>query len=154
MYKVSFLGKHDVKSYNDKVTIVTLKGHLNMPIPIPNEVYNWVRKYLKNGKFTILNYSNKSCFISTTGIAKCSNKDIYDSVLGERIAESRAKIALYRFMELLCKKMYIFYKSMIDGESDIMITVSSKQPCLYNEYLKYGIICDREKQHLKDLMNG
>lgn len=151
--KVSFLGKQDVKSFNNRVTVVTLKGNLNTSFPIPSTVYNWAIKYLENSRI-IFKYTNEYFTISTTGIAKCSDRDTYDSVLGERIAESRAKIALYRFMELLCKAMYVFYKNMIDGECDITITMSSKQPCLYNDYLKYGMLYDREKDHLKYLLDG
>ena len=153
--KVSFLGKQDVKSYNDKVTFVTLEGCLNMPLPIPVAIGNWINKYLKNSKITFEYIKYTDIYtIGTTGTSKCSDNDTYDSVLGERIAESRAKIALYRFMELLCKKMYVFYKGIIDGKSDIMLTVANEHDCLYNSCLKYGMLHDREKQHLKDLMKG
>ena len=153
--KVSFLGKQDVKSYNDKVTFVTIKGCLDIPVPIPIIVDNWIKDYLKNSKITFeyIKYTG-GYIIGTTGTSKCSDKDTYDLVMGERIAEARAKMALYRFMELLCKKMYIFYKNVLDGESDFIITVSSEKPCLYNVYLKYGMLYDREKEHLRDLING
>lgn len=154
--KVSFLGKQDVKSYNDKVTFVTLNGCLDIPVPIPTIVDNWIKDYLKNSKITFehIKYTGDKYIIGTTGTSKCSDKDNYDSILGERIAESRAKIALYRFMEMLCKKMYVFYKGIIDGKSDIMLTVANEHDCLYNSCLKYGMLHDREKQHLKDLMNS
>ena len=153
--KVSFLGKQDVKSYNDKVTFVTLNGYLDIPIPIPITVDNWIKDYLKNSKITFEYIkSTGDLIIGATGTSKCSNKDTYDLVLGERIAESRAKIALYRFMELLCKKLYVFYKGIIDGKSGIMLNVANEHDCLYNSCLKYGMLHDREKQHLKDLMNS
>ena len=160
MFKVSFKENPQfpvkkVQRFNDdRVTVVTLKGVTQVPVflqyYIPRKVFEWTNT-LKN---VDVEFVMSEMFITVTGKSICSKEDKVDKILGERIAEARAKIALYRFMELLCKKMYIFYKGIIDGKSDIMLNVANEHDCLYNSYLKYGMLHDREKWHLKDLMNS
>ena len=150
MYKVSFHGKEVKRVDNVKVIYVTLNGAADSKLYIPPEIFVWATEYSQN-----IDYSEGvgHIYIKVTGKSVYSKEDKIDSLLGEEIAETRAKIYLYKFMRDFCSKVYFYYKKLIDGESDIVVTVSSKSDSLYNVYLEYDMLYNREKDHLRDLIN-
>lgn len=62
------------------------------------------------------------------GIARCHPKDIFDATVGKRIAESRAKKALYKFLYYAYNK----YWTIIYAELNSIDRLSSK--CRYLAY--------------------
>lgn len=74
------------------------------------------------------------------GIAKCHPKDIFDATVGKRIAESRAKRALFKFLYYAYNKCW----PIIYAELRSIDRLSSK--CYY--------LADQETKHLNKLIDG
>ena len=161
MFKVSF--KDDfkkVETFNDKDTIVTLVGFLNYPNEIwdvtVDNIVNWMLlhssvdvKWREPGTDTFrLEFSGKSV---------CAEEDTYDKILGERIAESRAKIKLYKFMTTLCSKiMNDLYVKMYGNGELMRVNENHNEPpkdCIQLAYMKYKNLWSREMKHLNDLLD-
>lgn len=87
---------------NGRVTIVTLRGTVKMECPFP-KIFTIISSHpfitaFKDGKY----------HFTVVGIAKRSPDDTDNPLLTERIAESRAKIKLYKFAAKICVR-YIEY---------------------------------------------
>ena len=108
MWKVSFKDPSfkKVKRFNNRATVVTLKGDMKIPLEVmtsmPKEVCDWVVKK-SNPKVKVYHWQG-IINITAKGKAVRSKDDKGDPVLAERIAECRAKIAIYKFVTHLIEK--------------------------------------------------
>lgn len=157
MFKVSF--KDTDKNYSKYVVVVgrevkvVLSGIILLP-PIwqfmPNEIRDWLLSK------TTLDYGEEdlarnSFHVRTVGKASCHENDSFDYILGERIAESRAKIKLYTFLYKLCYRFYEYYCNILFGT--IVVDIGCDN-CLANDIKKYESLLNKEKKHLEQLLRG
>ena len=98
-------------------------------------------------------YCKGRVILNVTGKATCSSEDGFDSKRGERIAESRAKIALYKFMTTLLNKIIMHYRKLIFGDMDIRIPELYKDG-IYKYYCKYSQYLETEWKHLNNLIHN
>ena len=152
MYKVSF--KDDFKKverFNNKVTKVTLKGTIKNiyalnDLNIPQPVYDWIRD----------NYCIDLDTLEVLGIAVRRDNDKDDPVLGERLAEARAKLKIYKFMRTFCHKMLEYYTLKLYGtkasNNTIVIKVNPEKDSLFKAYMKYDKLVNVENNHIKQLL--
>ena len=160
MLKVSF--KDDFKDtivFQDKVTMVTLTGKVVMPEwsdQMPHEVTDWLNYH---PSVEVDNHWNKNGWFEMTlkasGKAKCHKDDTPNSKLGERIAESRAKIRIYRFMQVLTDKLCAYYYALVygkQGEATSNFVAPNDQTSLYLANKKYQKLLDHERHHLVELL--
>lgn len=78
-------------------------------------------------------------FFEVTGIAKCSAEDTFDETKGKRIAESRAKKAIY-------KKAAFIYKNYADKHiKEVKNYATLSDFCTH--------LADKEKAHIDKLCN-
>ena len=155
MYKVSFTDDFKkVERFSNKVTKVTLKGtikniydldDLNIPLPI----YDW----MKDNNFKDLDT------LEVSGIAVRSDNDKDDPVLGERLAEARAKLKIYKLMKTFCNKMLKYYKLKLYGikaNNEIIVKTGPEElscnDSLLKAYMKYDKLVDVENNHIKQLL--
>ena len=155
MYKVSFTDDFKkVERFNNKVTKVTLKGTIKNiyaldDLNIPQPIYDWMRDD---------NCKNPDT-LEVSGIAVRSDNDKDDPVLGERLAEARAKLKIYKFMKTFCNKMLKYYKFKLYGtkaNNEIIVKTSpeglSNNDSLLKAYMKYDNLVDVENTHIKQLL--
>lgn len=117
MIKATFDNKKKkVVIYNERVTIVTLEGQIKN---IPYECFLTLSKWLDTqSNVTIESKFYHSCsamHFTVEGKAKRNPDDEFDPVLGERLAESRAKLKLYRFLYRVCDYCYKYYTKQLYG---------------------------------------
>lgn len=162
MFKVSF--KEDcvkVQTFNDRATIVTMVGHMIMPANLwavfPDKMANWMWQHpsvdatwgtcTKNHDIIRLEFSGKSV---------CASEDIFDAETGKRIAESRAKIKLYKFLHNLCESVMKYYYDLMYGNAEFDIIreshIEPPKDCLYLTCQKYRELWIRESHHLGKLL--
>ena len=157
MYKVSFTDDFKkVERFNNKVTKVTLEGIINNiytydPISIPTPVFEWMASII----------GPHINIIKMSGTAVRNDKDKDDPVLGERLAEARAKLKIYKFMKTFCNKMLKYYKFKLYGtkaNNEIIVKTSpeglSNNDSLLKAYMKYGELVEVENNHIKQLLYG
>lgn len=152
MYKVSFTDNFKkVKRFGKKVTKVTLEGIINNvynqnSISIPTPVFTWM----------VDNIGSHINIIKMTGTAIRNDKDKDDPVLGERLAEARAKLKIYKFMRTFCHKMIEYYTLKLYGtkasNNTIVIKVNPEKDSLFKAYMKYDKLVDVENNHIKQLL--
>ena len=155
MYKVSFTDNFKkVERFNNKVTKVTLEGIINNiythdPISIPTPVFEWMASII----------GPHINIIKMSGTAVRNNKDKDDPVLGERLAEARAKLKIYKFMKTFCNKMLKYYKLKLYGikaNNKVIINTDpeelSRNDSLLKAYMKYDRLIDVENTHIKQLL--
>ena len=151
MFKVSFTDKK-VERFNDgKATVVTLKGNIKLPeqvVFLPKSILSWIARYIGNSHSLKCNGMS----LQSVGKAVCSDSDACDPIVGERIAEARAKVSLYRFMFLLCKRVFNYYYAFLNGGVDVTISIMNDNDSLYNAILKYQALHERECEHLNTLL--
>ena len=157
MYKVSF--KDDFKKverFNNKVTKVTLIGSINdlfTPdgLDVPRPIIDWM----------IDSWGDTDTIkvIEVSGIAIRSDKDKDDPVLGERLAEARAKLKIYKLMKTFCNKMLKYYKLKLYGikaNNKVIINTDPEElsfnDSLLKAYMKYDRLIDIENTHIKQLL--
>lgn len=140
-----------------RTTIVTLKGVVQLPkfwANIPQEIFDWV--YWQNKVELYEHMAEGKLYIFSEGEAKCHEEDKYDSLLGERLAEARAKYCIYKFFFDFTDKLYNYYNQILFGEDGVVD--SGKGSCLAQDVKKYEGLCIREAHHigelLKDKENG
>ena len=155
MYKVSFTDDFKkVKRFGKKVTKVTLEGIINNvynqnSISIPTPVFAWM----------VDNIGSHINTIKMTGTAIRNDKDKDNPVLGERLAEARAKLKIYKFMKTFCNKMLKYYKFKLYGtkaNNEIIVKTNpeglSCNDSLLKAYMKYDRLVDVENTHIKQLL--
>lgn len=156
MFKVSFrenpiFPNKKVQRLNDgKVTLVTLLGVVDMPVFLqyfmPREILTW----MDTCKNVEAECNISKMHIIARGKAVRADGDADDPVLGERIAECRAKINLYRFMAKLTGKLYVYYGKLLSTDTS---TSSHKgDDTISGANIKYCNLGSRELAHLKALL--
>ena len=154
MYKVSFTNDFKkVERFNNKVTKVTLKGTIKNvyaldELNIPQPIYDWMKD----------NNRKELDTLEVSGTAIRNDKDKDDPVLGERLAEARAKLKIYKFMKTFCNKMLEYYAQQLYGiKTNNTITIRASTPdetCdnVLKAYKKYDRLVDVENTHIKQLL--
>lgn len=155
MFKVSFKDTPEqpskvVQRFNNKITVVTLRGTLNLP----NKIFQWdnsIIKWICEHPFTKDNtYWISKFHIIVTGTAKRTNGDVDNPILAERIAESRAKIKIYRFMSLLLKRICKLYYANLFGNAKSLPSMGWGG--LIGELTRYNNFLFKEEEHLNQLL--
>lgn len=164
MLKVSFKeNAKKVQVFNNNATVVTLTGIMQCPDFIndclPTSVYNWINEH-PSVEVSETYTTNKGFYyiIIVSGKSVCAEGDTFDVQMGERIAESRAKIKLYKFMHTLCKKLMYCYHGYIYGVPEDMgtyktATLSDYHGGLQDACRKYAELWVKESRHLGILLN-
>lgn len=159
MLKVSFIEPYKkVEVFNNKITKITLTGYIKYQDSIlfsgnfPNDMNEW---FWENPYVEFkTDYAHDRFIIKTSGYSSKSEEDTFDSVIGERIAEARAKLKIYRFVRmLLIKKMQYLYGIMY-GNFEIKVSESHSEipkDCMYLTLQKYNKLIKREEEHLQNL---
>ena len=154
MYKVSFTDDFKkVERFNNKVTKVTLSGVIrniyDEELIIPPSISNWMADNMGR----VIN------IIEVTGTAVRNDKDKDDPVLGERLAEARAKLKIYKLMKTFCNKMLKYYKFKLYGTkaNNEIIVKTGPEELSYNDsllkaYMKYDKLVNVENNHIKQLL--
>ena len=159
MFKVSFNKESKrVQTFNDKVTIVTLTGRMKLPDwfhLIPTTIDDWLWEY--PGVVYDVDLAAWEAIIKTTGKATCSDGDKWDPIIGERIAEARAKLKLYRFVYNLAKRLVYYYFGIIYGVTQKKEYIhTAVRPKLYGGLVedckKYTALQIKESHHLGQLI--
>lgn len=155
IFKVSF--KETEKSPSKviqkagRTTTVLLRGVVNLPTfwrNLPEEIVEWVACAKKVEIYE--NIVDNTLTVYSSGEAKCNPEDKYDSILGERIAEARAKYCIYKFFYDLSLKLYDYYDRLLFGE--IELASQGAGSCIAQDMKKYEGLCIRESHHIGELL--
>ena len=162
MFKVSFKNNAiEIETFNSCATIVTLTGEMAIPPNVwdafPDKITNWMWHHpsidASWGKCTV---DKEVIRLEVTGKSVCAKGDIFDAETGKRIAESRAKIKLYKFVHNLCEKIMKYYYSIMYGNAEFDIIreshIEAPQDCLYLTCQKYRELWIKECHHLGKLL--
>lgn len=159
MFKVSF--KDDFKNvlvFQDKVTVVTLTGKIVIDIEhIPHDIWTWAMEHPSIDISVTYNNERENWILKASGKAKCHTEDTPNPKIGERIAESRAKLRLYKFMMTLTSKLCTYYYAMVygkQGKATSNFVVPNDQTSLFVTNKKYTGLYVKETQHLDKLLKG
>lgn len=157
MWKVSFKDPmyKKVQKFNDRVTVVTLKGDLRIPMEVmnsmPKKMWDWMTDKI-NPRVKVYHWQGIINVI-VTGKAVRSKEDKDDPVLAERIAECRAKIKLYKFIYTLLMNYTEYYATLLKGkEWSFENTPVNDSTCIAYIYNKYTRLYINEKKHLEELL--
>ena len=150
MIKVSFINTQSspykkVERFNNgavtKVTLVgRIKGYECFPLPII--------QWLSEKKGVSIPYNGP--IIKVTGKAERHPNDEDDPILGERIAEARAKIAIYKIALQLCERLVSHYQKILYGKA---IIPNYSGNGIVKDADKYARLIYREYEHLYKLLN-
>lgn len=157
MLKVSFKDKEGcpakkVEVFNDKATVVTLTGVVKAPEwwwKIPKEIHKWM---VNHPSVEVCDNLLGNVTVKVIGKSICSDEDEFNPVLGERIAEARAKKKLYGFMLTLTKKIICYYHNLLYGKFAVKVEGESADSCIYKEMEKYSVLYSAELEHLRNLL--
>lgn len=163
MIKVSFKGDFmKVKTFNDKCVVVTMVGRMTMPAELwqmfPNEVANWIWSHPSiDASWGDCTKQYEEFRLEFSGKAVCHDEDSFDEKTGKRIAESRAKIRLYKFIHTLLYKLYISYFGVTFGDRYALCNIDktadyNKSGGIFEEMGKYKALFIRESHHLGELL--
>lgn len=157
MWKVSFRDPKykKVQKFNDRVTVVTLKGDLIIPMEVmnsmPKKMWDWMTDKI-NPRVKVYHWQGIINVI-VTGKAVRSKEDKDDSVMAERIAECRAKIKLYKFIYTLLMNYTEYYATLLKGKEwsfeNTPVTDTNSIAYIYNKYTRLYL---NEKKHLEELL--
>ena len=155
VFKVSF--KETEKSPSKvtqkvgKTTTVILRGVVELPAfwkHLPEEIIKWIEGRQKVEGYE--NLADNTLIIYSTGVSKCNPDDKYDSLLGERLAEARAKYCIYKFFYNLCRKLEEYYSNILYGRCGVADSGSGS--CIVRDLKKYEGLCIRESHHIGELL--
>lgn len=157
MFKVSFKENPEnpyklVTKLGNKTTVI-LKGTVELPAfwkYMPDEIWKWIANQTLIECYEDI--SKNQLIVYSKGIAKCHPEDHYDTVLGERMAESRAKYFIYTFFHSLTYKLAEYYGAILYG--NVIITVDNPKEGIMADVLKYENLCTRELRHQRKLLEG
>ena len=155
MWKVSFKDPmyKKVQKFNDRATVVTLKGDMQIPIEVitsmPKKVCDWMIKK-SNPKVKVYHWQS-IINITAKGKAVRSKDGKDDPVLAERIAECRAKIAIYKFVTHLIEKYNKYYIKLIIGKYGTTRPDYNQKDTLHSIHGKYSALWGKELKHLEEL---
>ena len=162
MLKVSFKDNFKkVASFNNKAIVVTLTGECITPLwfnNVPHKIWEWVMWHPSVEISETYSNQNLVMIIEVSGKSVCADGDTFDDKIGERIAESRAKIKLYKFMHTLCKKLMYCYYGYIYGVPEgsgtyKTATLSDYHGGLQDACRKYAELWAKESRHLGILLS-
>ena len=113
------LGEDNVKFFcNEKKGVVVCKIESFIEYASPEDLFNYKK-------------------VESTGKAVCGKDDVYDEVKGRQIAESRAKVELYRkIKEVIVELKHQFFNEEMD---------------LTNQKARYERLISKEVSHIKEL---
>ena len=156
MLKVSFKDENIiVRTFNDKATVVTMTGRVDLPDfwdNIPYSISSWIYDY----SAIDVDGSWKQLIIISKGKSVCADDDTFNEEVGYMIAESRAMIKIYKFMHTLCEKLMKYYYDIMYGnaEFDVIRESHTEAPkdCLYLVCQKYRELWIKESRHLGKLL--
>ena len=155
MFKVSFKespGNPSKVIYKaGMVTDVILKGVVELPHfwhLMPPDICEWIAIQRKVGMYE--NVANNTLIINSEGISKCRKEDKYSTLIGERLAEARAKYCIYKFFFDLCSKLYEYYSTILFGPEGIVAIGNGGS--LERAMKKYEGLCIRESHHIGELL--
>lgn len=157
MLKVSFekdgnIPIKEVQTFNDKVTIVALHGIVRLPEflrCIPKKIHDWMYTCQNVGVYPEI----FNLYVTSTGKAKRADGDTHNPILAERIAESRAKMYMYKFMRDFCQKLMGYYNTVVFGKAVTTTTLKHNDNTVYSALWKYRELYYKEKQHLATLIH-
>ena len=163
MIKVSFKGDFmKVKTFNDKCIVVTMVGKMTMPIDLwqilPNDVASWMWNHPSiDASWGDCTKQYEEFRLEFSGKAVCHDEDSFDEETGKRIAESRAKIRLYKFIHTLLYKLYVYYFDITFGDRYALCNIEKtadydKPGGIFEEMGKYKSLLDKETLHLEKLL--
>ena len=159
MLKVSFKDNFKkVQTFNEKATVVNLTGTVKFPNElfrlIPLDLDEWI---FHHPTVEVVDSVVRGWTLKASGTSKCSEGDVFDAVIGERIAEARAKLKIYRFMYTLCSKLLRYYFGMMYGNAEVdKVIESHREPpkeCIWMAYKKYKNLMVKELRHLRQLLS-
>lgn len=157
MFKVSF---KDTPRDPSKIVVrvgnkisVLLKGTVALPEffkYIPESIITWMTEEQKliSGEEDI---ANNVFHLKVSGHALCHKDDTFDYVLGERIAEARAKYKMYRFFYTLIAKLRTYYSNILFGNDDTIVMHTGG---LMKDLIKYEDLVAKEAEYLKELLKN
>lgn len=157
MFKVSFKESENNPSKmvlkKGKSASILLMGKIDIPYfwsNMPKEIFDWISK-----QHNIELYENnvtRTLTIYSEGTAKCKDGDKFNVLLGERIAESKAKIHIYEFFYKLCRKLYDYCSFILFGTSEVL--AKGKGGCLERTLYKYERLYKAELKHKEELIKS
>ena len=158
MFKVSF--KDDcmkVQTFNDRATIVTMVGKLSMPDEIWDGMSSKIADWMWHHPSVDVQWGNGTKYIQEfrlefSGKSVCSQDDTFDAETGRRIAESRAKVRLYRFMANLCDQLATHYIAFLYGHGVKSTGADIINDGIIKDLKKYQELCIKESHHLGKLL--
>lgn len=132
-------------------TTVMLEGIIDLPDLrkyIPTEVVEWITNQSMVEGYE--NTASNQLIIYSRGMSKCHPDDKYDVILGERLAESRAKQNIYKFMYYFCKKIFEYFNTALRG-NDYVCGDECEPNSLLSDVLKYKKLWWAELDHFEKL---
>lgn len=158
MFKVSFKENphfpvKKVQRFNDdRVTIVILKGVVKLPVFlqyfIPPKIFDWIDT-LKN---IDVEFTMSRMYITVTGKSICAKEDKVNKILGERIAEARAKLRLYSFIKNFTILIIRYFVTTLFGADNIPIIGVHSEDTMFGAYREYARLYKDEQKHLDILL--
>ena len=158
MFRISFKEDFmDTLVFQDKVTVVTLKGKVVMPDwcdSLPAEIRSWVWEHPSVDVTETWGKDSPILHLEVSAKSKRAEEDTFNPVTGQRIAESRAKIKLYKFMHTLTDKMCQYYFKLVYGDGEVHnVFLNNSAPGLYQVVKKYQELYIKESHHLGELLS-
>lgn len=133
MWKVSFNKDtyKKVEVFNDKATVVTLTAKVVVPKKfakhVPLEIFDWMWKH-NNPKVRYVD-PPYTIELQAKGKTVRSEEDENKPMLAERLAECRAKMAIYKFMLTFIEQYERYYMDILFGKGKtIYPTKDSDEP--------------------------
>ena len=96
---------------------------------IPDSILKWIHCY---EGVKAIPYED-GIFVASWAESNCSERDIYDFNRGARIAESKAKAKIYRFLRRYAEYMSNYFETLSNAYQDV--------------FLKYDHCVDHEESH-------
>ena len=158
MFKVSFKGPPENPSKAvlrvGNSMYVKIEGIVALPEffrYIPQSIYDWITKEQKliSGEEDV---ATQTFVLRASGKAVCHKDDKFDYVFGERLAEARAKMKIYKFFYTLSSKWYDYYNKIMFG--DLEVIEKGNEDCLAQVIKKYEALCIRESHHIGELLTS
>lgn len=155
MFKVSFKETekmpYKVVPKTGLNTLVTLRGKMEIPYfwkHIPEDIQEWIANQTKVELYE--NVAENTILVFAEGTSRCRKDDKYNTLIGERLAESRAKHDIYKFLHTLCYKLAEYYGAILYGNGGPV--VDSPKEGIMADVHKYEQLYMRELRHQRELL--
>lgn len=157
MFKVSFKEENGypyrLVEKAGKITTVMYRGIVKLPRLwwyMPIDIIEWMRN--REAIEFEENIATNTLIIYAMGKTKCADGDVYDSLLGERIAEAKAKMVIYKFFADLCLRIFNHYNGILTG-NDISYLPSTDKGVV-GDIKKYRKLYQIEQEHINKLLGN